>query len=81
MAIPGKFEQPTSGASGEQIRQTSPLPVRQWQHVAVTRNGNTARLYTNGVLAESGIVTITPASLNPVLNTKGVLSDRSVWNR
>jgi hypothetical protein len=39
--------------------------------VAVTRNGNTARLYTNGVLAVSGTVTIAPASFNPVLNNLG----------
>jgi hypothetical protein len=46
--------------------------VGQWQHVAVTRNGNTAKLYTNGVPAASGTVTIAPASFNPVLNNFGM---------
>lgn len=55
----------------EQILETAPLPVAQWQHVAVTRSGNTARLYTNGVLAVSGTVTIVPAVFNPALNYLG----------
>ena len=55
----------------EQILETSPLPVGQWRHVAITRNGNTAQLYTNGVLAVSGTVTIAPATFNPVLNYLG----------
>lgn len=55
----------------EQILETSPLPVGQWRHAAVTRNGNVARLYTNGVLAASGTVTIAPASFNPALNYLG----------
>ena len=55
----------------EQILETSPLPVGQWQHVAIIRNGNTAQLYTNGVLAVSGPVTIAPASFNPALNNLG----------
>ena len=56
----------------EQILETSPLPTGQWQHVAITRDGNTARLYTNGVLAVSGTVTIPPASFNPALNNLGM---------
>jgi hypothetical protein len=55
----------------EQILEAAPLPVGQWRHVAVTRNGNTARLYTNGVLAVSGSVTIAPANFNPALNYLG----------
>lgn len=58
--------------SAEQILETSPLPVGQWEHVAVTRNGNTAKLYTNGVPAVSGTVTIAPANFNPVLNNLGM---------
>jgi len=55
----------------EQILETAPLPVGQWRHVAVTRSGNTARIYTNGVLAVSGSVTIAPATFNPALNYLG----------
>jgi hypothetical protein len=68
-----RFAISTNGnaAGAEQILETSPLPVGQWQHVAVTRNGNTARLYTNGVMTMSGSVTIAPASFNPALNYLG----------
>ena len=45
--------------------------VGQWQHEAITRSGNSARLYTNGVLAASNCVTIAPASFNPALNYLG----------
>lgn len=58
--------------NAEQILETSPLPVGQWEHVAVTRNGNTAKLYTNGVLAAMNTVTIAPANFNPVLNNLGM---------
>jgi hypothetical protein len=66
-----RFAISTNGGGAEQILETTPLPAGQWRHVAVTRNGNTARLYTNGVLAVSGTVTIAPASFNPVLNYFG----------
>jgi hypothetical protein len=56
---------------GEQILETSPLPVGQWSHVTVTRSGNSASLYTNGVLAVTGSVTIAPANFNPALNYLG----------
>jgi len=70
-----RFAVTTNGGGAEQILETSPLPVGQWQHVAITRNGNTAKLYTNGVLAASGPVTIAPASFNPALNYLG----KSQW--
>ena len=67
-----RFAITTNSYGAEQILETSPLPVGQWQHIAVTRNGNTAKLYTNGVPAVSGTVTIAPASFNPVLNNFGM---------
>ncbi|MGC3961172.1 MAG: RICIN domain-containing protein [Verrucomicrobiota bacterium] len=72
-----RFAVTTNGGGAEQILETSPLPVGQWRHVAVTRNGNIARLYTNGVVAVSrtNLVTITPASFNPALNYLG----KSQW--
>jgi hypothetical protein len=66
-----RFAVTTNGGGAEQILQTSPLPVGQWQHVAVTCSGNTAQLYTNGVLAVSGPIAIAPASFNPALNFLG----------
>jgi hypothetical protein len=72
-----RFAVTTNGNGAEQILEISPLPVGEWRHVAVTRNGNIARLYTNGVVAVSviNVVTITPASFNPALNYLG----KSQW--
>lgn len=55
----------------EQVLETAALPVGQWRHVAVTLNGNTGRLYTNGVLAASGSITIDPSSFGPAFNYLG----------
>lgn len=66
-----RFAVTTNGGGAEQILETSPLPVGQWRHVAITRNGNIVRLYTNGVLAVTGTNAITPASFNPALNNLG----------
>ncbi len=66
-----RFAITTNGSGAEQILETSALPVGQWRHVAVTRNGNAAQLYTNGVLAATGAVTIAPANFNPALNYLG----------
>jgi autotransporter-associated beta strand protein len=61
-----------NGGSGEQIVQTTgPLPSGLWQHVAFTLSSGIGRLYTNGVLAASASITITPSNLTPALNYLG----------
>ena len=66
-----RFAVTTNNYWNEQYMEVAPLPVGKWQHVAVTLNGTTARLYTNGVLAASTSVLIPPASFNPALNYLG----------
>ena len=60
-----------SSEASEQTLDTTALPSGSWQHVAVTREGNTVSLYTNGVLAASASMTIAPADFAPVLNYLG----------
>ena len=61
-----------NNGSGEQIVETMPLAVGQWQHVAVTLASGSAKIYTNGVLAaSSSSFTITPANFTPVKNYLG----------
>ena len=52
---------------------TTALPVGQWQHLALTLGGNTAKIYTNGVLAASSAATIVynPSSIKPAQNYLG----------
>lgn len=66
-----RFAMTTNGPGAEQIVETSVLDSGTWQHVAVTLQGSTCRIYTNGVLAASGSVTISPGSIDPVLNYLG----------
>jgi hypothetical protein len=72
-----RFAITTNSSGGEQIVETSVLPIGSWQHVAVTRNGNTVKLYKSGIpAATNSATTIMPASFNPALNYLG----KSQWS-
>ncbi|HEY4414852.1 MAG TPA: glycosyl hydrolase [Verrucomicrobiae bacterium] len=60
-----------NNGSGEQILETTGLATGKWQHIAVTLSGNFGILYTNGMAAASGFITLSPASFNPVKNYLG----------
>lgn len=66
-----RFAITTNSYPSEQGVETTALPVNQWRHVAVTFNGTTLSIYTNGVLANSGAVSLSPAIFNPALNYLG----------
>ena len=66
-----RFGITTNGPGAQEIIETSPLATNQWVHVAATFNGTTCCIYTNGVLATSGSITLNPASFNPALNYLG----------
>ena len=66
-----RFAITTNGAGAEQIIETAPLATNQWVHVTVTGDGMTGCLYTNGVLAASGSLSLNPAIFNPALNYLG----------
>jgi hypothetical protein len=66
-----RFAITTNGGGAEQIVETRALASNQWVHVAVTCDGVTGCLYTNGVLAAGGSVTLTPAMFNPAINYLG----------
>jgi hypothetical protein len=70
-----RFAITTNSNGAEQLVQTSPLPVGQWEHVAVTCSSGAMRLYTNGVLAATSAMNIVPANFNPALNFLG----KSQW--
>lgn len=71
-----RFAITTNSSGGEQIVETAPLATGGWQHVAVTCNGSTMKLYLNGQpVATNKAVTITPASFDPALNYLG----KSQW--
>ena len=56
----------------EQIIETTPLPVGQWEHVALTLTNGSAMIYTNGVLAASSSgITIVPSNFTPAKNYLG----------
>lgn len=67
-----RFAVTTNSGPGEQgIETTASLPTSQWVHIAVTYDGATAKMYTNGVQAASGGISLSPALFNPALNYLG----------
>jgi len=61
-----------ANGGSEQRVETSALTQNQWQHVAITLSGSTAKLYVNGVLAASNTgMSITPASFAPRVDFLG----------
>jgi autotransporter-associated beta strand protein len=62
----------TRNGGTELTLDTVALPVGQWQHIAFTLSGSTAKIYTNGVLAASSAsIVYNPSNIKPVQNYLG----------
>ena len=76
----------------EQYIATSPLPVGEWTQVTATLSGDTARLYVNGELVQTGTITHDPIDFAPAVNNyvgksqwpdpyfNGMLDDLKIYN-
>jgi autotransporter-associated beta strand protein len=61
-----------ANGGSEQIVEAGRLASNQWQHVALTLSGSTAKLYVNGALAASNTgMSISPANFSPRVNRLG----------
>jgi len=72
-----RFNLTVNSIGGEQVLDAPwPLPIGLWTHVAVTLDGSTAMLYTNGVpVATNRNVNLVPANLGSTNNYLG----KSQW--
>ncbi len=63
-----RFAITTNGPGAEQgINGTTPLPLNQWSHIAVTIAGTTGTLYVNGVpVGTNTAMSVNPAALGTV---------------
>jgi hypothetical protein len=60
----------------EQVMDAPPLVVGQWTHVAITLNGNTGKLYVNGVVVDTdNNITVNPSDIRTASNYIG----KSQW--
>lgn len=67
-----RFAITTNSNAGEKCVETSKLTSGQWTHIAVTLQGNTAKLYVDGTLKNTNTsVTVNPNSFNPSVNYIG----------
>lgn len=66
-----RFAITTASGTGEQILDTTALPVGRWMHLAVTLSGNTGVLYVDGAPRVAGRITLDPADVNATRNYLG----------
>lgn len=88
-----RFAITATGNGAEQRVETTGLPTNQWAHVAVVLQGDGGKLYVNGALMASNVVTLNPSSFNPTLNYigdsqfaadpffRGKMDDFHIYNR
>lgn len=57
------------------LQSASTIPIAQWAHIAVTRAGNTARLFINGVLEDTEVMSAAVADSTAPLRIGGYSSN------